>query len=98
MEAVYVRDELLKLHLPCSNLKRPLDVVRLREDEFAKGDAKILQFVELKMTAGERAAVLRFNLKSPVNEPWFYLVLVTVCSRLLAGPFLFFSGVLLRDR
>ena len=33
MEAVYVRDECLKLHTRCGHLKKPVDIVRHLEDE-----------------------------------------------------------------
>ena len=33
MEAVYVRDECLKLHSKCGQLKKPMDVVRYLEDD-----------------------------------------------------------------
>ena len=72
MEAVYIRDELLKLHLRCVSMKRPLDVVRYLEDEFSKGDAKLLQFADLKISAGDRAAVLLQAVSQQARE---YLVL-----------------------
>ena len=51
MEAVYVRDESLKLHSKCGHHKTSmdvrLDVLRYLEDELSKADSKLISFPEL---------------------------------------------------
>ena len=44
MEAVYVRDECLKIHSKCGHLKKPMDVVRYLEDELSKVESKLINF------------------------------------------------------
>ena len=44
MEAVYIRDEMLKLHTKTGSLRRPLEVVRFLEDEISKGEKKLVRF------------------------------------------------------
>ena len=58
MEAVCIRDEMLKLHTKTGSLKRPLEVVRLLEDEIFKGDKKLVRFPDLCLNAADRSAVL----------------------------------------
>ena len=60
MEAVYIRDEMLKLHTKTGSLKRPLEVVRFLEDEISKGDKKLVCFsrplLERRRPIGHSAA------------------------------------------
>ena len=58
MEAVYIRDEMLKLHTKTGALRRPLEVVRFLEDEISKGDKKLVRFPDLCLNAADRSAIL----------------------------------------
>ena len=72
MEAVYIRDEMLKLHTKTGSLKRPLEVVRLLEDEISKGDKKLVRFPDLCLNAADRSAILLQAVSVQARE---YLVL-----------------------
>ena len=72
MEAVYIRDEMLKLHTKTGSLKRPLEVVRFLEDEISKGDKKLVRFPDLCLNAADRSAILLQAVSVQARE---YLVL-----------------------
>ncbi|CAE7428774.1 unnamed protein product, partial [Symbiodinium sp. CCMP2456] len=72
MEAVYIRDEMLKLHTKTGSLKRPLEVVRFLEDEISKGDKKLIRFPDLCLNAADRSAILLQAVSVQARE---YLVL-----------------------
>ena len=58
MEAVYVRDECLKLHSKCGHLKKPMDVVRYLEDELSKVESKLINFPELKLSEADKVSLI----------------------------------------
>ena len=58
MEAVYVRDECLKLHSRCGHLKKPMDVVRYLEDELSKVESKLINFPELKLSEADKVSLI----------------------------------------
>ena len=58
MEAVYVRDECLKLHSRCGHLKKPMDVVRYLEDELSKLESKLINFPELKLSEADKVSLI----------------------------------------
>ncbi|CAE7387509.1 unnamed protein product, partial [Symbiodinium microadriaticum] len=58
MEAVYIRDEMLKLHTKTGSLRRPLEVVRFLEDEISKGEKKLVRFPDLCLNAADKSAIL----------------------------------------
>ena len=72
MEAVYIRDEMLKLHTKTGGLRRPLEVVRFLEDEISKGDKKLVRFPDLCLNAADRSAILLQAVSVQARE---YLVL-----------------------
>ena len=72
MEAVYIRDEMLKLHTKTGGLRRPLEVVRCLEDEISKGDKKLVRFPDLCLNAADRSAILLQAVSVQARE---YLVL-----------------------
>eukprot|EP00439_Symbiodinium_sp_Y106_P002997 s12078_g1.t1 len=65
MEAVFVREQALKLYQHVSHLKRPTDLIRHLEDSFSK-------FPELKLSEADRCSVLLQSLAAGVRE---YVVL-----------------------
>ena len=71
-EAVYIRDEMLKLHTKTGGLRRPLEVVRFLEDEISKGDKKLVRFPDLCLNAADRSAILLQAVSVQARE---YLVL-----------------------
>ena len=58
IEAVYIRDEMLKLHTKTGSLRRPLEVVRFLEDEISKGEKKLVRFPDLCLNAADKSAIL----------------------------------------
>ena len=71
MEAVYIRDEMLKLHTKTGSLRRPLEVVRFLEDEISKGE-KLVRFPDLCLNAADKSAILLQAVSVQARE---YLVL-----------------------
>ena len=57
MEAVYIRDEMLKLHTKTGSLRRPLEVVRFLEDEISKREKKLVRFPDLCLNAADKSAI-----------------------------------------
>ncbi|CAE7481414.1 unnamed protein product [Symbiodinium sp. KB8] len=72
MEAVYIRDEMLKLHTKTGSLRRPLEVVRFLEDEISKGEKKLVRFPDLCLNAADKSAILLQAVSVQARE---YLVL-----------------------
>ena len=72
MEAVFVREQALKLYQHVSHLKRPTDLIRHLEDSFSKAEAKLSNFPELKLSEADRCSVLLQSLTAGVRE---YVVL-----------------------
>ena len=72
MEAVFVREQALKLYQHVSHLKRPTDLIRHLEDSFSKAEAKLSNFPELKLSEADRCSVLLQSLAAGVRE---YVVL-----------------------
>ena len=72
MEAVFVREQALKLYQHVSHLKRPTDLIRHLEDSFSKAEAKLSNFPELKLSEANRCSVLLQSLAAGVRE---YVVL-----------------------
>ena len=58
MEAVYVRDECLKIHSKCGHLKKPMDVVRYLEDELSKVESKLINFPELRLSEADKVSLI----------------------------------------
>ena len=57
MEAVYVREQCLKLATTCQHHRRPTDLIHL-EDEFSRAESKLGNFPELRLTEADRCSVL----------------------------------------
>ena len=72
MEAVYIRDEMLKLHTKTGSLRRPLEVIRFLEDEISKGEKKLVRFPDLCLNAADKSAILLQAVSVQARE---YLVL-----------------------
>ncbi|CAE7445802.1 unnamed protein product, partial [Symbiodinium sp. CCMP2456] len=72
MEAVFVRENALKLHQHVGHLKRPTDLIRHLEDAFSKSEAKLSNFSELKLSEADRCSVLLQSLSTEVRQ---YVVL-----------------------
>ena len=72
MEAVFVREQALKLYQHVSHLKRPTDLIRHLEDSFSKAEAKLSNFPELKLSEADCCSVLLQSLAAGVRE---YVVL-----------------------
>ena len=72
MEAVFVREQALKLYQHVSHLKRPTDLIRHLEDSFSKAEAKLSNLPELKLSEADRCSVLLQSLATGVRE---YVVL-----------------------
>ena len=58
MEAVYVRDECLKLRSKCGHLKKPMGVVRYLEDELSKVESKLNNFPELRLSEADKVSLI----------------------------------------
>ena len=55
MEAVFVREQALKLYQHVGHIKRPTDLIRHLEDSFSKSEAKLSNFTELKLSEADAA-------------------------------------------
>ena len=58
MEAVFVRDQCLKLQHTCQHIRRPTDLIRHLEDEFSRSEAKLSNFPELLLSEADRCSIL----------------------------------------
>ncbi|CAE7198495.1 unnamed protein product [Symbiodinium sp. CCMP2592] len=72
MEAVFVREQALKLYQHVGHLKRPTDLIRHLEDSFSKSEAKLSNFPELQLSEADRCSVLLQSLGAEVRQ---YVVL-----------------------
>ncbi|CAE7705914.1 unnamed protein product [Symbiodinium sp. CCMP2592] len=72
MEAVFVREQALKLYQHVGHLKRPTDLIRHLEDSFSKSEAKLSNFPELLLSEADRCSVLLQSLGAEVRQ---YVVL-----------------------
>ena len=72
MEAVFVREQALKLYQHVGHIKRPTDLIRHLEDSFSKSEAKLSNFTELKLSEADRCSVLLQSLSAEVRQ---YVVL-----------------------
>ncbi|CAE7038329.1 unnamed protein product, partial [Symbiodinium sp. CCMP2592] len=72
MEAVFVREQALKLYQHVGHLKRPTDLIRHLEDSFSKTEAKLSNFPELQLSEADRCSVLLQSLGAEVRQ---YVVL-----------------------
>ncbi|CAE7255000.1 RE2 [Symbiodinium sp. CCMP2592] len=72
MEAVFVREQSLKLYQHVGHMKRPTDLIRHLEDSFSKSEAKLSNFPELKLSEADRCSVLLQSLSAEVRQ---YVVL-----------------------
>ncbi len=72
MEAVYVRDECLKLHTKCGHVRKPMDIVRHLEDELSKAEAKLSNFPDLRLSDMDKVSLLLQAIPSEVRQ---YVVL-----------------------
>ncbi|OLP73379.1 hypothetical protein AK812_SmicGene47405 [Symbiodinium microadriaticum] len=70
MEAVYIRDGMLKLHTKTGSLR--FEVVRFLEDEISKGEKKLVRFPDLCLNAADKSAILLQAVSVQARE---YLVL-----------------------
>ncbi|CAE7351166.1 unnamed protein product [Symbiodinium natans] len=72
MEAVYVREQCLKLATTCQHHRRPTDLIRHLEDEFSRAESKLGNFPELRLTEADRCSVLLQALSQELRQ---YVVL-----------------------
>ena len=71
MEAVFVREQALKLNQHVGHIKRPTDLIRHLED-FSKSEANLSNFTEMKLSEADRCSVLLQSLSAEVRQ---YVVL-----------------------
>eukprot|EP00439_Symbiodinium_sp_Y106_P017601 s9812_g2.t1 len=71
MEAVFVREQTLKLNQHVGHIKRPTDLIRHLED-FSKSEANLSNFTEMKLSEADRCSVLLQSLSAEVRQ---YVVL-----------------------
>ncbi|CAE7222747.1 unnamed protein product [Symbiodinium natans] len=68
MEAVDVRDGCMKLHAQCSELKKPMDIIRHLEDEIAKAEIKLSNFPQLKLSKADCCSILLQAVLHPARQ------------------------------
>eukprot|EP00439_Symbiodinium_sp_Y106_P067972 s1142_g11.t1 len=74
MEAVFVREQALKLYQHVGHIKRPTDLIRHLEDSFSKSEAKLSNFTELKLSVSACGTHQKTHRFDPSSRGFFFKV------------------------